>query len=326
MLRVKNEARWISEVLQSIRPLCESIFVMDDHSTDNTVEICEAIPGVTVLRSPFDTFNEARDKNWLYQEIARLTGGQLHVTGVGGPPDVLRSIFSSLPPSCYEDRGGGVAVFKLWACGPDSPHWILAIDGDEVLEPNGPQIIRDCVTAATCSAYSLKIEYLWGDAHTVRSDRVYGEFWRPSLFKPFIPRPGVPDDITLLPEFRFMSTPFGRKKNGQQPNFHCSSVPQRLLHGHQRCPARLKHYGYMLREDRVRKLDFYTSLDWKNAAEDSYRHMVQGDSPTLDELPLTRELLSAGELKPRDVQYMLDVPPNAYLLHAGPIQLKPLDF
>lgn len=279
MLRVKNEARWISEVLRSIRPLCESIFVMDDHSTDNTVDICAATPGVTVLRSPFDTFNESRDKNWLLEKVMAT-----------------------------------------------SPDWVLAVDGDEVLEPNGPQIIRDHVETASCLAYSLKIEYLWGDEHTVRSDRVYGEFWRPSLFKPFVPRPGVPDDLKLLEEFKFMSTPFGRKKNGNEPNFHCSSVPQRLLHGHQRCPARLKHYGYMLREDRVRKLDFYTSLDWKNAAEDSYRHMVQGDGATLDELPLTRALLAAGELKPRDVQYMLDVPRDAYLLHAGPIQLKPLDF
>src|SRR4051812_33672858 len=69
MLRIKNEGRWIREVIESILPLCDHVFVMDDHSTDDTVEICESFPEVTVFKSPFVGINEARDKNWLYDRI-----------------------------------------------------------------------------------------------------------------------------------------------------------------------------------------------------------------------------------------------------------------
>lgn len=64
MLRVRNEARWINLVLDSIKPLCSSIHVMDDHSTDGTAEIASQC-GATVHPSPFDGLNETRDKNWL---------------------------------------------------------------------------------------------------------------------------------------------------------------------------------------------------------------------------------------------------------------------
>ncbi len=265
MLRIKNEGRWIGEVIESILPLCSEIFVMDDHSTDDTVKILRRYPQVRVYHSPFTTFNESRDKNWLYDQITAAVDAK----------------------------------------------WILAIDGDEVLELKGPAIIRETIAANPDQvAFKLKIAFLWNDPGTVRVDRIYDFFYRPSLFQPF------------NPGHRFLTTPFGRK-NG---NLHCSSVPQRLVHeAHvgQLCHARLKHYGYIDRTDRVRKLDWYNSIDWKNAAEDMYRHMCQGDNPTLDELPLVRELLAAGEITQSDVQYMLDVPPHARLVHAGPIELRP---
>jgi hypothetical protein len=78
----------------------------------------------------------------------------------------------------------------------------------------------------------------------------------------------------------------------------------------------------MDRVDRVRKLDYYTSIDWNNAAEDRYRHMCQGDAVSLDELPLTQDLMRHGDLTHEDVRLMIDTPPNAVLAHAGPIQLQ----
>lgn len=278
MLRVRNEARWIGEVIASILPLCSHVFILDDHSTDATVRICSAFERVTVFESPFTGLNEARDKNWLYDQIIAFC----------------------------------------------EPQWILCIDGDEVLDEGGARAIcESCAGADAPHAFALKIEYLWNDPRTVRTDRIYGDFWRPSLFRPFHENPMVPDSRTLLREFRFMSTPFGRRRNGDEPNLHCSSVPQRFLHGFKFCPARLKHYGYMLREWRVKKLDYYTSIDWKNAAEDCYRHMCQGDYPTLEELPRVRELIARGELMQADARFLMDVKPADRLVHAGPIELRP---
>lgn len=278
MMRVRNEARWIDQVIKSVLPLCPRVFVLDDHSEDATAAIAQSHPGVTVLPSPFTGMNEARDKNWLYDQV-------------------------------------------MAAC---SPRWILCVDGDEVLEAGAAGKIREHVIANPCHAYSLKIVFLWNDPGTVRVDRIYGDFWRPSLFSPFHPDPNNADDLKIAHELRFMSTPFGRSRNGNTPNLHCSSVPQRLLHGHQRCPVSLLHYGYLDRADRVRKLDFYTGIDWLDRAEDCYRHMTQGDGVSLDELPVTRQLITEGHITSEDAHYMIDAPADAYLVHAGPLKLEPL--
>ena len=279
MLRIRNEGRWIAEVLEALFPLCERLFVLDDHSTDDTAAICKSYaPNVRTYTSPFSGLNEARDKNWLFDQVMLET----------------------------------------------KPEWIICVDGDEVLAPGSAEAIKQHVIAEPSHAYSLKIVFLWNDRATARVDRIYGDFWRPSLFKPFHPDPNTPDHQKILGELRWMSTPFGRRQNGDEPNLHCSSVPQRFLHGHQRCPAQLLHYGYMDRADRVRKLDYYTGIDWLNRAEDSYRHMTQGDGVTLDELPTTKRLIAEGKLSPADADFMINTPPEAYLLHAGPIRLAAL--
>jgi glycosyltransferase involved in cell wall biosynthesis len=294
MIRAKNESRWIEEVIRSIMPLCERIYVMDDHSTDNTVAILESlryvtvekdldrrhVEVVTVLPSPFTGLNESRDKNWLYDQI-------------------------------------------LLEC---EPEWILCIDGDEVLEKNGPHLIRTrCGAAPYIDSFRLAIAFLWDSPNRWRTDRIYGDFWRPSLFRPFIPDPEKPDDLLVAKEFRFKATPFGRHVGSDQPNLHCSSVPQRRIHGSKMLPVRLKHYGYMDRADRVRKLDYYTSIDWKNEAEDCYRHMTQGDFPQVLELPKVQDLFHRGILNQADIDRILNVPPEATLLHAGPLKLEPWD-
>lgn len=278
MSRVKNESRDMREVLEAALPLCSRIFVMDDHSTDDTVAICESFGDrVTVFPSPFEGFNEARDKNWLLDQILR---------------------------QC-------------------DPEWILCVDGDEVLEKRGADIIREHVAQNQDQwSYSLKIVFLWNDRNTARVDRIYDHFWRPSLFRPFIPRPGVPDDLKLASEFRFMATPFGRQNGKDSPNLHCSSVPQRLLHGCQRLPARLKHYGYLEREQRVAKLDRYNAIDWRDLAEDCYRHMCAGDNPRPEELPRVLELVRQGVLTTEDLRHITDAPADAYLVHAGPVEFR----
>jgi glycosyltransferase involved in cell wall biosynthesis len=280
MLRIKNEQAHIAEVIESLLPLCKRIFIFDDHSVDDTRRICRNYKEVTLYHSRFSGMNEARDKNWLLDQINA---------------------------ECEAE-------------------WIVCVDGDEVLEEEGPDKIREhLATHDTCQAFSLQIVFLWNDPNTVRVDRIYGDFWRPSIFKPFQPKPDTPDHLKLYKELRFMSTPFGRKQKDDQPNLHCSSVPQRLLHGHQRCPVKLLHYGYMERGQRVRKLDFYSSIDWANKAEDFYRHMTAGDDVRLAELPHVQRLLAERKLTNRDVEYMLNVPASMSTLHAGPVKLESLE-
>jgi len=68
MLRIKNEARWIADVVRSMSPMCGRIIVLDDHSTDATPLICRDL-GCDVHASQFDGIDEARDKNHMVDLI-----------------------------------------------------------------------------------------------------------------------------------------------------------------------------------------------------------------------------------------------------------------
>lgn len=246
LLRVRNEARWIDRVVRAITPVCERVLVLDDKSDDDTAAICEAIPGVTVFRSPASSRDESADKDFL-----------------------LSRAFDLLPD---EHKKGNA----------ESPWWALLIDGDEELVAEDRVYIGEMARGHE-HAFKFRIPYLWNDENTVRVDGVYfrmASVGRPSMFR------------LMNDGFRFQRTRFG---NGQ--NFHCSSVPQEMLHHARQSPIRLKHWGYMHAEDRVRKFHWYNQHDPNNAVEDSYRHMVIGD------------------LFPADSRF----------LHAGPLMLQRFD-
>lgn len=239
-LRVRNEARWIERVVQALQPLCQKIFVFDDNSSDETPLLCAQL-GCTVYRSPFEGIDEARDKNWL-----------------------LEKIWQESPPR---------------EPGPGSQTWIIAIDGDEELEPAGPAKVRNAAVGDTHSL-AFKIIYLWDTPDQIRRDGLYGRFTRGSAFR------------MISPLHSFRTT-------DRKTNFHCGSVPRQLMGMTRNCDVRLFHYGYLEKADRLRKYEFYNRLDGGNRMEDCYRHMVQGDVP--------------------------EVPADAKLLHAGPLELCALD-
>jgi glycosyltransferase involved in cell wall biosynthesis len=239
-LRVKNEARWISEVLRAIN-WCVAIYLMNDHSMDTTAEIARE-GGAVVLDSPFADFNEARDKTWLVGKVA-----EKHKSGT----------------------------------------WVLMIDGDEILEPEGPRkIIKWISRNPYVPSFSLHVKYLWDSPTKIRVDGVFGRRDRPSLFR-------------LTNEYAF---------TGWGPNgLHCSCAPARLKRGFARSNVNLLHLGYKDKSDRINNWKYYNSIDPENIREGydpkhpergAYPHIVQGDIP--------------------------EVPANIRLKHAGPLELRPL--
>lgn len=136
------------------------------------------------------------------------------------------------------------------------PDWILMIDGDEVLEH--PDRVMKAISSGEAPAYTMRIAYLWNDADHVRVDGVYRNMTRPSLF-----------------ELSATSGIFERTAAAQ--NFHCGSVPTDLRGRSRPSDAILKHYGYMLQEDRLKKFVWYNEVDPDNEREDRYRHMMIGD-------------------------------------------------
>jgi len=221
LLRVKNEARWIRQVVSSILPICERVIVLDDHSTDATPQICYSA-GATVYWSPFTGCDESRDKDFLLSKAYKYVPDK-HKLGN--------------PESCF---------------------WALLIDGDEVLHAADMEKVKGLVDQGP-DAFSFKIQYLWDQPTQIRVDGVYANFRRPSMFR------------LMNHAFRFQKTPHGG-------NFHCSSIPQEMLHCAAQSDARLLHYGYLHQKDRLRKYAWYNQMDPNNIGEDCYRHMVIGDT------------------------------------------------
>jgi len=71
--RVKNEARFIEQSIKSVVDLCSEIIVLDDNSTDNTVEICSGFDKVTnVTKQKELILDETRDRNYLFENARKL--------------------------------------------------------------------------------------------------------------------------------------------------------------------------------------------------------------------------------------------------------------
>ena len=212
-LRVKNESAHIQEVIQAALRLCGTVYVFDDHSTDDTVSLCHALGDrVKVFLSPFEGLDEARDKNYLLKQIVSA-----------------------------------------------KPEWVLWIDGDEVLERTGPEQLAKMINFhPQMAAFALRISYLWDDANHVRVDGIYGQFWRPSLFRL---------QGQQVERLQFRAT-------GHGGNFHCGNVPNGLTGRALNVEVRLKHYGYMIQEQRMTKFHWYRKIDPHNALEDEYRHLA----------------------------------------------------
>jgi glycosyltransferase involved in cell wall biosynthesis len=162
---------------------------------------------------------------------------------------VLPSPFKGLD----EARDKNWLLGRILALG--APGWILAIDGDEQLR--NPEAILKAILSGASECYALQVLYLWDRRDQMRTDGVYGRFWRPSLFRV---RPG---------------DSFPTTRNGG--NFHCGNVPKEFSSS-VRSEAQLLHFGYMEAEDRRRKFDWYNQQDPNNETEQRYLHVIQGDA------------------------------------------------
>jgi glycosyltransferase involved in cell wall biosynthesis len=172
-----------------------------------------------------------------------------------------------------EDRDKNFLLGKLESMA-NVGDWVVSIDGDEEIADGGPSLIRSLTRRhAGVDCYKFQVLYLWDNDKQVRTDGIYRDFYRPSLFK-------------LQPGARFQSQ--------AGCGFHCGNVPS--PNHIERSNVRLLHYGYMLKDDRIRKFNWYTSPDKEPIPpiEDGYKHMVVGDL-----FPATSQFRHAGPLELR---------------------------
>lgn len=88
-LRVKNEGRWVRRAIASILPICSRVFVLDDHSEDDTIDqAVSAGPKVHIVGSSFSGIDEVRDKNYLL-DVVDSEGGAEWVIMIDGDEEML---------------------------------------------------------------------------------------------------------------------------------------------------------------------------------------------------------------------------------------------
>ena len=215
--------------------------------------------------------NEARWIQKSIESVKELCGDRIYVMEDGstdGTPELIEAAGAHLVHSPYAGLPLDERRDKQWLleyvkqqCSPD---WILMIDGDEALEPNGTEKLRQVIRGNPRSdILALRVVNLWDSFDQARVDGVYGTMCRQSLFRP-------------LPDFEFKSYYEG-KLGHNHVGLHTSNAP--FSQEAQPINVFLLHFGYVYKDDRIRKYRWITQLDPENEIEDFYRHTVLGDLP-----------------------------------------------
>jgi glycosyltransferase involved in cell wall biosynthesis len=71
MYRIQNEGRWIEKSIDSILDICSKIIILDDNSTDDTLEICQSFDKVNVIHQDNLPLDQVRDKNKLLKIVLK---------------------------------------------------------------------------------------------------------------------------------------------------------------------------------------------------------------------------------------------------------------
>lgn len=155
MMRVKNEERWIERALKPLIEVCDTVFVLDDHSTDRTAEIVNDTESCIYIPSPFDTLNEARDKTYLLSLIENYLAKPIPKLG-----------------------------------DPLSHNWVICVDGDEeIVDEDLKKFTQEPPQGIGTVSYSFQILTLYDSPDQIRVDGVYKEMLRPSMFR--LIKPGM---------------------------------------------------------------------------------------------------------------------------------------
>ncbi len=148
----------------------------------------------------------------------------------------------------------------------ENPDWILCMDGDEIFEQSAPERILEAIRTCPPDVSVLDIEflYMWDDMEHYRVDGIYRRIFHHRLFRV------VGQDREAL---SFAPTAHGG-------NFHCESVPPNIVGRSMEIDVKVLHLGYMPREVRVRKHEWYCRNDPQHATQGFYDHLL--DQPGME--------------------------------------------
>lgn len=120
-----------------------------------------------------------------------------------------------------------------------NPDWIIAIDSDEVFAPEFTREEAEKLANGNEIAYYFLVVNLYNDEEHFAHSTGIQRFWNIRFYK-------------YLPQYGLQ---FLRK------NLHCGLAPPVAYKYGWHAPFYLKHYGLMLKEDRLRKQERYRKYD-----------------------------------------------------------------
>lgn len=159
-LLARNEAdRYLRRVLDHNAAFCDTIVVLDDHSTDATPDLCRAHPAVSRVEQ-----TEGSGGWW--------GGGPLRITNVDG--DAVETRLLGEAPARAQ-------LWQLAVAAAGSEGWVLVFDADMLLAAR-PQDVRAAVTASAVNAWAWPLYDLWNSEVTYRCDRMWQAHHNPRVW------------------------------------------------------------------------------------------------------------------------------------------------
>lgn len=197
-----------------------------------------------------------------------------------------KKLIDSFGFSHYEDnREWGIyqpdiKTDLLKKAGELNPDWIIALDADEVFAPEFTREEAERLASGTEIAYYFMIVNLYNDEEHFTHSKGIQRFWNIRFYK-------------YMPEYGLQ---FQRK------SLHCGLGPPITYKYGWYAPFYIKHYGLMLKEDRLRKAQRYNQYDpnRKFKAGEYYNELIQDlKMIPFDKEGLLGKLREARECQPR---------------------------
>jgi glycosyltransferase involved in cell wall biosynthesis len=154
----------------------------------------------------------------------------------------------------------------LCLCKERNPDWIIITDGDEEFEKKFTREYADkLMNPVRPHTFGYVFRYVthWDSEDKQRADGIFGQMANVRMFR-------------NLPNQHIVS---------QHPQgFHCNSAPYIPPENLALTPIRIRHYGYVDREDRQRKYEWYqitdTDKDAQLIGQENYSHIID-ENPRL---------------------------------------------
>ena len=144
------------------------------------------------------------------------------------------------------------------------PDWILALDGDEVLEKKAASKILEEISSIDpqnpqYTIFRIRLLYFWNDlTHYRNENSKWGQFWKDALWTTW------GQNLNTL---QFLPSGFAE-------NHHCGRIPKGITGNRKDIDVWAKHYGYVYFWQRRQKADFYLRTEKKP----SYLNLINGNA------------------------------------------------